>query len=147
VAAEYLTLCCLPSAQRSVRLAADGLRKARPLAGRRRHLTRGRGRGRAANVDAGVCELMQVGGRLEVRAEVGLGGLSADDVQAQLSHGLAGSLGDASQPHTATGTDGAPRVGSTWWFTGTVPCRSSGRPGFAMRVLPRHGDPGLVTWG
>jgi hypothetical protein len=37
-------------------------------------------------------------------------------------------------------------------FTGTIPCRS-GQHGFAVRVLPRHGDlgnpyePGLVTWG
>ena len=50
-------------------------------------------------------------------------------------------------------TNGAPREGSTWQFSGTIPCRSSGQHGFAVRVLPRHGDlgnpyePGLVTWG
>ena len=43
--------------------------------------------------------------------------------------------------------------GSTWLFTGTIPCRSSGQYGFAVRVLPQHADlanpfePGLVCWG
>jgi len=37
-------------------------------------------------------------------------------------------------------------------FTGTIECRTSGRQGFAVRVLPGHPDmatpfePGLITW-
>ena len=43
--------------------------------------------------------------------------------------------------------------GSTWVFSGAIPCRSSGQHGYAVRVLPHNGDlanpfePGLVTWG
>jgi starch phosphorylase len=38
-------------------------------------------------------------------------------------------------------------------LAGTIPCRSSGQHGFAIRVLPRHRDlanpfqTGLVCWG
>jgi starch phosphorylase len=45
------------------------------------------------------------------------------------------------------------REGGNWVYQGTIACRASGQHGFAVRVLPRHGDlsnpfePGLVTWG
>ena len=120
----------------------------------RRHLTRGWNQVKVVNVESGAADPMHVGGNLEVKAKVNLGGLSPDDVQVQLFHGLVDSLGEIPQPHTvAMSTNGAPKEGSTWQFTGTIPCRSSGQHGFAVRVLPRHGDlgnpyePGLVTWG
>ena len=43
--------------------------------------------------------------------------------------------------------------GSSWVYSGTIPCRASGQHGYAVRVLPKHADlansfePGLVTWG
>ena len=43
--------------------------------------------------------------------------------------------------------------GSSWAFTGTIPCWSSGQHGFAVRVLPNNDDlanpfePGLLVWG
>jgi starch phosphorylase len=151
---EYLTICYLPSAQRFERLTADGLKKARQLAEWRRHLTRDWGQVKVLNVESGAADPMHVGGKLEVKAKVNLGGLSPDDVQVQLFHGLVDSLGEIPRPGTvAMSTNGAPKEGSTWLFSGTIPCRSSGQHGFAVRVLPRHGDlgnpyePGLVTWG
>jgi starch phosphorylase len=112
------------------------------------------GPGEGGERGARSADPMHAGGNLEVKAKVNLGGLSPDDVQVQLFHGLVGSLGEIPQPHTAAmSTNGAPREGNTWQFSGTIPCRSSGRRGFAVRVLPRHGDlgnphePGLVTWG
>jgi starch phosphorylase len=49
--------------------------------------------------------------------------------------------------------NGPPAAGASWTFTGTIPCKSSGQYGYAVRVLPRHKDlsnpfePGLVCWG
>jgi hypothetical protein len=140
---EYLTICYLPSAQRFERLTADGLKKARQLAEWRRNLTRGWGQVKVLNVESGAAGPVHVGGSLEVKAKVNLDGLSPDDVQVQLFHGLVGSLGEVPRPETvAMSTNGAPREGSTWLFSGTIPCRSSGQHGFAVRVLPRHGDLG-----
>jgi len=37
-------------------------------------------------------------------------------------------------------------------FAGAIPCRISGRHGFALRIMPRHADlvepyePGLILW-
>ena len=73
-----------------------------------------------------------------MKAQVQLGRLSPDDVQVQLFHGLVDNLGE-SRSRTrwrcaASNGDGA------WVFTGTIPCRSSGQHGYAVRVLPRHAD-------
>ena len=38
------------------------------------------------------------------------------------------------------------------WFTGSVKCKTSGRQGLAVRILPKHPDmvdmyePGLILW-
>ena len=46
-----------------------------------------------------------------------------------------------------------PMEGQVWVFKGTIPCRSSGQHGYAVRVLPKNADlanpfePGLVCWG
>jgi starch phosphorylase len=51
------------------------------------------------------------------------------------------------------GTNGAAPEGGAWLFSGTIPCRTSGQHGYAVRVLPRNADlanpyePGLVCWG
>ena len=87
----------------------------------RRHLTRGWNQVKVVNVESGAADPMHVGGSLEVKAKVSLGGLSPDGVRAQPYRDLAGSLGEAPRPHTAaTGNDGAPREGSTWLFSGTA---------------------------
>ena len=75
-------------------------------------------------------------------------------MEVQLFHGLVDSLGDIPRPQTVPMShNGQPARRHAWVFTGTIPCRSSGQHGFAVRVLPRNGDlanpyePGLVTWG
>jgi starch phosphorylase len=151
--AEYMTTCYLPSAQRFLRLTADNLGRAHALADWRRGLVRGWGQVRIEGVEAHGADPMHVGGELQVQARINLGRFSPDDVEVQLFHGLVDSLGDIPQPETvAMDSNGAPQ-GSSWVFTGAIPCRSSGQHGFAVRVLPRHGDlansfePGLVCWG
>ena len=104
-------------------------------------------------VEAKGADPMEVGGQLEVQAKVNLGGLSPDDVQVQLFHGVVDNQGDIPEPATiAMSHNGSPQ-GASWIFKGTIPCRSSGQHGYAVRVLPHHADlanpfePGLVCWG
>ena len=76
-----------------------------------------------------------------------------EDVQVQLFHGVLDSLGDIPQPNTVTMSHNGAHEGSSWIFSGTIPCRSSGQHGYAVRVLPRNADlpnpfeTGLITWG
>jgi starch phosphorylase len=83
-----------------------------------------------------------------------LGGLSPEDVEVQLFHGVVDSFGDIPNPRTVPMShNGRPEGNGAWPFHGTIPCRSSGQHGFAVRVLPKHADlgnpfePGLLTWG
>jgi starch phosphorylase len=151
--AEYMTTCYMPSAQRFLRLTADNLGRAHALADWRRGLVRGWEQVRIEGVEAHGADPMHVGGELEVQARVHLGRFSPDDVEVQLFHGLVDSMGDIPRPETVVMSSNGSPHGSTWVFRGAIPCRSSGQHGFAVRVLPRHGDlansfePGLVCWG
>ena len=151
--AEYMEKCYWPSGQRHLKLASDNLKKANDLATWRRRVSRGWNQVHVEAVEANGADPMQVGGELQVQAKVNLGGFSPDDVEVQLFHGLVDSLGEIPQPRTVTMShNGAPKQGTTWVFTGSIPCRTSGQHGYKVRVLPRNGDlansyePGLVCW-
>ena len=150
---EYVEKCYGPSTERFERLTRGHLQKAASLAQWRRKLTRDWGQVRVEQIQADGTETMQVGAQLEVQAQVKLGGLSPDEVEVQLFHGLVDNLGDIPEPATASMShNGAPQ-GDSWLFRGKIPCRASGQYGFAVRVLPRNADlansfePGLVCWG
>jgi starch phosphorylase len=96
---------------------------------------------------------MHVGGELKVNVKVNLGGFKPDDVIVQLFHGQVDSFGEIPKPQTVTISPNGSQQGSSWVFSGTIPCRSSGQQGYAVRVLPKHDDlanpfePGMLTWG
>lgn len=150
---EYLETSYAPSAERFDRLVKDNLGKAAALAKWRRGIVKDWARIKVESVEAQGTDSMQVGGKLEVQARVNLGGLSPENVQVQLFHGVVDNQGDIPHPSTVPmSTNGTPQ-GSAWTFKGTIPCSASGQHGFAVRVLPYHPDlanpfePGLVSWG
>jgi starch phosphorylase len=151
---EYMDKAYWPASQRFASLSAESLKRATGLAQWRRKLQRGWGSVRVENVEAVGADPMHVGSELQVNARVQLGGFSPEDLEVQLFHGLVDSFGEIPQPRTVTMShDGPPAAGSAWQFTGTIPCRSSGQYGYAVRVLPKNKDlsnpfePGLVCWG
>ena len=150
---EYTTRCYLPSAQRYLRLTGDNLKHAAALAAWRRDLARGWSRVKVVGVDASGADPMHVGTDLKVNVRVDLGAFRPEDVEVQLFHGLVDSLGEIPRPETIPMSHNSAHDGSTWVFSGAIPCNSSGQHGYAVRVLPHNGDlanpfePGLVTWG
>jgi starch phosphorylase len=153
---EYAEVCYWPSAERHLRLVADDLKRAGALAAWRRKLQQGWGQVRVEGVvseDGG--ETLRVGSELNVRARVHLGGgLTPDDVEVQLFHGVLDSFGEIAHAHTAPMTTNGPaRGGSAWDYVGAIACTASGQYGFTVRVLPKNRDlpnpfePGLVCWG
>jgi len=154
--AEYMERCYAPSIARYEALAQGGLSKASALAKWRQAMYRGWSNVRVEGVEANGADPMHVGSALEVTVRVHLGPFAPDDVEVQLFHGLVDSLGDIPRPATVSMShNGAParKEGNVWVFHGTIPCRTSGQHGYAVRVLPRHPDlphpfePGLVCWG
>jgi starch phosphorylase len=149
---EYMRVCYWPSAERFGRLAADGLKKARELAQWRRSLQRGWQQVKVEGVEVFGAEPMHVGGELKVNARVNLGGFKPDDVDVQLFHGLVDSFDEIPNPLTAPMSHNGAHEGSSWVFSGSIPCRSSGQYGYKVRVLPKNADlanafePGLISW-
>jgi starch phosphorylase len=150
---EYMEKCYAPSADRFSGLVQDNLQKAGGLARWRQKIFRGWSQVRVEQVEANGADPMHVGAQLEVRARVNLGGLAPDEVEVQLFHGHVDNLGEIPHPGTVRMSHNGAHQGNTWVFQGTIPFRSSGQHGFAVRVLPRHPDlpnpfePGLVCWG
>jgi starch phosphorylase len=150
---EYVEKCYWPSTQRFSMLSADNLKRAKDLAWWRGRISHGWAQIRVENVEANGADPLEVGGELQVKARVNLGGLAPDDVEVQLFHGVVDSLGEIPSPRTVAMSHNGQHEGSSWLFTGTIPCRSSGQHGYAVRVLPKHPalgnsfEPGLVTWG
>jgi starch phosphorylase len=152
---EYMERCYAPAHWRFGSLAADHLKKAAILAQWRRNLTRGWPNVRVEAVDGGSADPVHVGSSLPIKARVNLGSLSADDIEVQLFHGLVDSFGEIPSPRTTPMSHNGPpaRPGEPWVFTGSIPCRSSGQHGYAVRIVPKHPDlasafePGLICWG
>ncbi len=150
---EYIEKCYWPSAQRFGTLAHDNLARARELAQWRRRLAQCWPQIHIEAVEANGADPMHVGAQLEVKARVNLGSLSPEDVEVQLFHGLVDSFGDIAHPGTVPMSPNGARDGHVLTFKGHIPCRSSGQHGFAVRILPKHGnlanpfEPGLVCWG
>jgi starch phosphorylase len=150
---EYVEVCYWPAAERFLLLTSENFKKAQDLAQWRKGMARGWGQVRVEGVETKGADPMHVGAELEVKARVGLGGFSPDDVEVQLFHGVVDSLGQIPNPRTVTMSHNGQHEGSMWTFHGTIPCRMSGQHGFTVRVLPKHPglanlfEPGLVCWG
>ncbi len=95
----------------------------------------------------------KVGQSMDVEALVDLpGDLKPEDLKVEL---YAGRLNATNELESATPQIMKPTRQMSpgrYLFTGTVECRTSGRQGFSVRVLPGHPDlatpfePGLITW-
>jgi starch phosphorylase len=150
---EYTEKCYWPSARRFELLASDHLKRAGELARWRQQMQRGWPQVRVEAVEARGADPMHVGAELAVQARVNLGGIAPDDVEVQLFHGVVDNLGEIPTPRTVAMSHNGARAGNAWVYQGTIPCRTSGQHGFAVRVLPRHQDlanpfePGLICWG
>jgi starch phosphorylase len=79
----------------------------------------------------------QVGDRLTLRAEVALGGLSADDVEVEAVYGAVDSDDRLREVERVPLRDVGATNGTTR-FEGEVPLERTGSFGYTVRVLPRH---------
>ncbi|HEX3313283.1 MAG TPA: alpha-glucan family phosphorylase [Gemmataceae bacterium] len=151
---EYMEKEYSPSADRFAKLTSDKLQRAVNRANWRSRVLRGWSGVRVEAVDADSLDPMRVGSKVEVRAKINLGGLSADDVEVQLYHGVVDNLGEIAKPASdAMSTNGTPPQGTSFQFKGNIQPRASGNYGYAIRVMPKHADlqtvyeTGLIAWG
>jgi len=97
---------------------------------------------------------LKVGSDVRIQSQIYLGRLNPEDISVQIYHGRTDSTGriengQVSEMKYVENSVDADRVAK---FEGTIPCRVSGRHGFALRILPRHQDlvepyePGMILW-
>ena len=97
--------------------------------------------------------LLKVGSKLNVDALVRLGQVDPKDVSVELYYGPVDAWGNICDG-SAVKMDHKEAINGDGehMFTGLMPCKSSGRQGLAVRILPRHQDlvspyePGLILW-
>ncbi|GAA4747739.1 glycosyltransferase family 1 protein [Modestobacter marinus] len=133
---DYVQRLYVPAAGAARSMAAGGYEPARAEAAWRAKLLEHWPGVRVAHVEAtGVGETPEIGGGIDLRAEVELPGLAPSDVLVEAAYGR---VDDADGLHQVTTLelrhDGA--EGSRHWFTGTVPLTRTGAFGYTVRVLP-----------
>ena len=139
--------------ERHHRLIADGSARARALATWLSWIKGGWTDVRVEAVDAVSGPRLRVGSKIAVRARVRLGRFKPDDVAVQLYLGRLDAddqLVDAVViPMKPTGQN---RDGIYVFEATDIPCHTSGRHGYTLRILPFQADearsflPGLIRW-
>lgn len=96
---------------------------------------------------------LEVGSQVKVQAVIKLGRLKPADIAVEIYHGIVDSGGNIEDGEvTQMQYQGNGEVTELYNFAGEIPCTTSGRHGFALRILPTHADlvepyePGLILW-
>jgi starch phosphorylase len=137
---DYVEQLYVPAAGASRAMAEDGYGTARSEASWRAKLLEHWSGVRVAHVEAtGVGETPEIGGGIDLRAEVELPGLTPSDVLVQAAFGR---VDDADGLHQVTTVPLRHETteGSRHWFSGTVPLTRTGAFGYTVRVLPHSAN-------
>jgi len=150
---DYTTQMYLPAQRRTRKVWADNFALARSLAAWKNRLRTHWPEIRVVEVRADTHPILKVGDTLTLRARVRLGPISPDDVAVEAYYGPVNADGDITGGQAVRLRFVSSEGNGEHWFEGAIPCRLSGRNGYAVRVVPCHEDladrydQGLVVWG
>jgi starch phosphorylase len=149
---DYAEKFYLPAAQRGAVLAADGLARAKGLAKAKDRLRGKWGGIRIVGVHTSGNGHYRVGENMQVEALIELPEIEPSELQVQLFAGTINATGQIDDPRALVMNHTKLVANGRHLFTGTVECATSGRHGFAIRILPGNADmatpfePGLILW-
>ncbi|MCK4343357.1 MAG: alpha-glucan family phosphorylase [Phycisphaerae bacterium] len=150
---DYTQQMYLPAARRAGLVCADGFALAKSLATWKERLRKHWHEVQVADVQTEARDVLKVGDELPLRARVQLGSIPPEDVAVEVYYGPLSTDGDITQGRAVRLEFERPESDGEHWFGGAVPCQTSGRNGYAIRVVPCHEDladrydQGLVVWG
>lgn len=135
---EYFRMAYLPAHERYMRLREDHFRPVKEFAAWKARISSVWPRISVDAVEAPDIDRIPLGQEVRVKARIQLAGLSPDDVEVQLYHGVLSAMGQLNDPCIApmrldTILDFGAAV-----FSGSFQCNRTGRYGYLIRVLPRH---------
>jgi starch phosphorylase len=149
---DYADKFYMPAHDRGANLFANGMSRAVGLA-KKKDLLRTRWSGiKVVGVHATGNGHYKVGETMQVEAMIDLPGLDPKDVQVQLYCGSINARGEIDNPSALKMEHGKVLAPDRHLFVGKIECRSSGRQGYAVRILPGNADmatpfePGLIVW-
>ena len=135
---DYVTSLYVPAAVTSRALAGSGFAGARQLAQWRGRVLKAWPGVGVRHVEASGGDLPVMGERIGVRAIVGLGALSPDDVEVQAAFGRVDETDVISAAeHVVLAVAGEHGDGE-WVFEGEIPLARTGPFGYTVRILPKH---------
>lgn len=150
---DYLQRMYLPAQQRVRRVCAGEFALAKSLATWKDRLRSYWHEVRVADVQAPGAQVLKVGDALQLAARVHLGPVPPDDVAVEAYYGQITPDGEIEHGEAVRLGFAREAGDGHHWFEGAVPCKASGRNGYAIRVVPCHEDladrydQGLVVWG
>jgi glycogen phosphorylase len=149
---EYTEKFYIPALDRGEHLAGDNLSRAIALAHAKDDLRHKWGGIKIVGIHTTGNGHYKVGENVQVEALVDLPDVKPDDVTVQLYCGPTNAAGQLENPQAVPMEHVKQLAPNRHVFTGKIDCRSSGRQGFAVRVLPGDKDlatpfePGLILW-
>jgi starch phosphorylase len=149
---DYAEMFYTPSMVRGTELSRNNLAGAVQLARHKLKLREVWDKIRVIGVHTSGNGHYKVGEKMQVEALLDVPELEPQDVQVQLYAGPINSTGEIDNPQVLDMQYTRQMAPGRHLFTGTIECRTSGRQGFAVRILPGFKDmatpfePGLITW-
>jgi starch phosphorylase len=149
---DYTQMFYVPAFDRGRVLSSDGLARAVALAHAKdsmRHRWNGI---RIVGVHTSGNGHFKVGETMQVEAMVDLPGVDPSELAVELYTGPVSAQGEIEQPQSLRMTHARAMAPDRHVFVGQIACRTSGRQGFAIRILPGYKDlatpfePGLIIW-
>ncbi|WP_310962709.1 alpha-glucan family phosphorylase [Nocardioides terrisoli] len=135
---EYVELLYAPAAA-SARALNGSYEGASQLAAWKGRVRSGWSEVRIDHVESsGIAEVPEVGGSVDLRVFVSLGGLSPDDVDVQVLHGRVRGEDDLFDPEVSSLALAESYEAGRHRFDGTLTLDHTGPFGYTVRVLPRH---------
>jgi starch phosphorylase len=149
---DYTEKFYVPALVRSEALSANNLASAANLAHAKDRLRSKWGGIKVVGVHTTGNGHYKVGEAVQVEALVDLPDVKPEDVTVQLYYGSTSAGGEIEQPQALVMQYTKQLAPMRHVFTGKLECKTSGRQGFAIRVLPGVADlatpfePGLILW-
>jgi len=149
---EYTEKFYLPAATRGQAMLADGMARGKALA-REMDRLRAKWAGiKIVGIHTSGNGHYRVGEDMQVEALVELPDLDPSELQVQLYAGPVNATGQIAEPTSLVMTHTKLIANGRHLFTGRIECSTSGRHGFAVRILPGSPElatlfePGLIVW-
>ncbi|HEV7299897.1 MAG TPA: alpha-glucan family phosphorylase [Tepidisphaeraceae bacterium] len=149
---QYAEEFYVPAAQRGLILSADGGKRGVALAHAKDRLRQRWGGIKIVGVHSSGNGHFKVGQAMHVEALVDLPEIDPNEISVQLYCGPISATGQVEKPAVISMTMSRTMSPHRYVFAGTLTCETSGRQGYAVRVVPGEADmanafePGLIAW-